>query len=289
MNKDMIFQLEKVKKEGTMYFRNRELQTDKLDGVFYQTVHDFMETLPIMKNMKKGEQYLLLLKAWYYSCCRLKEKELNETRKEGDILEELETFYEIFVKHTSSYEVHEQIEALYRFPWHLQQILIASKGRKFNTYFIEQVAGLEELTQLSNGELCYFEIKPNRETGIVTLAEILREEDEDILSTQLRSNLHTIIHSFENIDKIVEAGMDAVQEEDEYAINIIAIIFHHYRKLSEKEKSETTMFDFNLLAISTICFWHFEATSVKSSWYIKEGKFQFLKRHQAEMNLAKLE
>lgn len=274
MDVEMIEKLNEIKENGTIYFKKRALVTDKFDLCFYQIVSDYLNYFE-HEHTAKAEQYLDLLSGWYYSLMRLK----KEDKEGADTKEHFKVFNNSYQKHTIAFTEEQKLTVLYRFPWHLRAMLLASSGKPFVSEFIHNVAEMNDIKNLDFTDISYQAITSYDKWSLKVIQNEISDNNEEKLSYQLEENLSYLIDGFENLKDIVELGVDQVSEKNEHGLYLVLKLL----KMKKEEQIDFNTFEYMMLSISNMCVWHFEAKYVKPIWYIKKGLFQHLKSVQEKL------
>lgn len=270
MNTQLIDQLAKIKGEATIYLKERSFQTDELDLLTYQVLSEYLNE---HGGKKKGDLYYELLHCWYYCLMRLKEEEQAMPIQEEEHQPQVIYFYHLFQQHTKNRSMEDKITLLYRYPWHLRTLLIASTGNYFVEDFVHEVASVHVLEEMNFEDVSYLAITPYDRSALYTIQDDLLLGHEEKLTYQLTKNLPVIPFTLQHFETFLKNGADKVEKEDEHGLNILGFLLDLYRK----EEPKMSAFQFVLFALSAMCFWHFESNTMNSTWFVKEGKFRHLK------------
>lgn len=275
MSQQLIRQLNEIKGEATLYLKERSCQTDELDLILFQTLSDFLKE---HGGKKKGDLYYELLRCWYYTLIQLKEEEV-QTSKEEEEHHSAQDFYAFFQHRAASLSLEDKITIMYRYPWYLRTLLVTSTGTYFHEDFIHNVASMTKIEELNFDDISYLAITPYDRWAIRTIEDDLSLNHDEELTYQLTKNLLVIPYTMEHFQTFLKKGQSAVKEQDQHGLNILAFLLDIY----QEEKPDMTAFQFVLFALSAMCFWHYEITTIKPKWLIKQGKFKHLKRFREEL------
>lgn len=280
LNESMVSQLVATRDEATIYFKQRKIEPDALDSCLYQILSDYFLEYE-EELLDKVDRYEQLVQCWYYTNLRQKEIELGEAAH-PDAEPHFVRFHELFVVRTADRTEDERREILYRMPWHFRTLLLVSRGNFYNEAFVHDVAELEVLTGFSMDDVSYFALAEYDRFALETIEDDIRLEHQEKIRQQLMENLPTMIYNFQHIgevrEEIVNNGSGSISEADIHGVSILFYLMKMRREKQPDETQRMPLYHFALLTLTALCFWHYEATFVQSSWMIKEGKFRHLKK-----------
>lgn len=274
----MIETLNNMIGEKTIYYKNRAFPPDKLDLMVYRIYSGYLNT----KNNEQlagFDRYYEQIRCWYYALLRLKQDEIGE-EYDKEASQCFLDFYEVFQEVTKDCSKEEQLEILYRYPWHARIMLIAYQtSTKENIEgFIHGVASFNEIEEMSFGNISYLAITRFDEHAIDTIYDDIKEGHLEMMLHQIKQNLHTVFHSLEYLKKFLEkVENDEIKKEDRHAYNIFAYILKKHHDLTNAGKIDCEQYEFVLHTYASLCFWLFEADHIQPTWYVKQGKFRHLK------------
>lgn len=280
MSNNLINILALSEEEKTIYFKNRNLEADEKDLLIYKIFGDYLKAVDYKFN-SWSEFYLEVSVFWMNTLLNLKKIEIGEEIVTLSDDSNFKKFYEIVLKYSEEHDIkgEDLNELMYRLPWHNRIMLIQSNTADINSMYnyINNVSTLEDLSSLNFPDVSYMQLSKYDHAAIETYCDDIKLKQEELFNYQITKNLQVGFYLLENLKDFIEnKKFKDASEKDDHGYNIFAHIFvKHF--IEKKEDMETlTLYFMNVY--SAMCFWHFENTKVKSTWFVKEGVFEHLKK-----------
>lgn len=244
----------------------KQMTFDELDLSIYKTLYDYIQQCSILKNMQKKNYVFFLLKCWYYASLRVQEERLGEQRSET--VAELEEFYHVFQKHTSFLDTHHINEILYRFPWHLGNLCLHSKGKQIDLNYLQNLSLSKEQVDLCYAAPYERVFTLHDEYALQFLSSYQDKNKKALCSIHLKANIPLMIYTIEN-----GISKSLVSEQNTFSYSMI----HQLKSTVKEEKKGTKYFLFQKLMITLfmICYWHMDMQYVQRSWYYLQPDIRF--------------